>query len=1118
MTGASSVLPLAVEPCWHMHSIQITNWGGFDGGGHIMLFDRGKTLVSGAPGTGKSTMLDAYLAVMMPGSRLRFNEASNDTGGRARDANTGQRTLIDYLRGKSGEYRERGSAETRSTMLRGDNASTWGAIAANFVNDKGAQFSAIRLYFVPRDATSDNGITKIGLTSTEHIDIDRLGDFVNRTGFTKDEIRAHFPVEWFRKPTEFEARVQTHLGIGAGGNGADALLLLSRIQAGKAMDYSVDNMFKELVLDEPATFTQAANAVKAFTSTEVAYQAAIEAENKRVKLQPIEEHHATRELIGGEIYLLEALGTTRPETDPTPFATWARAKERRLLDAAINANSTTRDKFENDRVAAKRRIDSLDIELARIAARIADAGGGIEALNSALLNQKEKLRIALEDREAFDTAIAVLQQQLPTETDFTEAQTQATQFLASHPQTRANLKQQHNDAMPTVFKTREHIRELEEERTLLLRNKGRMAPSLLQSRQTIIDATGLTADDLPFVGELIDINAAQHRWRTAAEVTLGAIARVMLVDDERLEELSATIDSLPMRRINYHGVSLHTPPLHQPQPDHISGVLDFADDSPFIGWVRDRVCGTDDDAIRVESPAQLNGSELRVTPSGQIRRGRRGAAGTADIHQVIGFSNKTRIAEIDTEIAGNTTILEKARRHCDTLEQQIAHLDKLKAAYTAVANARWARIDVTSAQADVNKTEQAITDLENATPVLRELRIEQKKVSSQRDADNNKLGVLAHRITELTNTFDSLTAREDQVRQAQSYDTTVTNDQHTTLDARYDELDADKPYTPDEFRRTTSFIRREVGQQIDKKRKEHAAVTDKLTAIFSSYTELHGADPNRGIGIDSYGQYLAILQQITADEVFRLREAWQLSMDDQTVTNLIQLKQAYDEAHERIEERLHPIRRILAKLPFGEKRHRIAIDKETLFFDDVAEFRARIDELTSELAAERSDEEYTARYEQMKALIDQISKPEHGTAGAAKRRRLLDVNDHINITAVEYDLNDTEVKRYDLLGPLSGGERREFVAFVAAAALRFRLGDSSNTYPRYAPVILDEAFIKANGEFARRGVDAWTELGFQLIIAAPQDKVTGVEKAMDHMKCVVKNTAGRSYISEYRKQ
>ena len=68
---------------WHVAHVQLVNWGGFDGY-HRVDFDPRANLITGASGTGKSTTLDAYIAVMM-NTTTAFNGASNDaTTGRAR--------------------------------------------------------------------------------------------------------------------------------------------------------------------------------------------------------------------------------------------------------------------------------------------------------------------------------------------------------------------------------------------------------------------------------------------------------------------------------------------------------------------------------------------------------------------------------------------------------------------------------------------------------------------------------------------------------------------------------------------------------------------------------------------------------------------------------------------------------------------------------------------------------------------------------------------------------------------------------------------------------------------------------------------------------------------------
>ena len=124
------------------------------------------------------------------------------------------------------------------------------------------------------------------------------------------------------------------------------------------------------------------------------------------------------------------------------------------------------------------------------------------------------------------------------------------------------------------------------------------------------------------------------------------------------------------------------------------------------------------------------------------------------------------------------------------------------------------------------------------------------------------------------------------------------------------------------------------------------------------------------------------------------------------------------------------------------------------------------------------------------------------------RDRLLDVRRHVEISAERYDHTTGELRAtYRTLGEKSGGESQELVAFIVGSALRFRLGDEMRSRPRFAPVFLDEGFVKADSEFAGRAVQAWRGLGFQLIVGVPLDKVTGLEPHMDELLAITKNSA-----------
>ena len=86
---------------WRAEVLQMVNWGGFSGRVSIDLH-ADATMISGASGVGKSTLLDAYTALMMP-SDTRFNGASNDAVDRPRPRRRpAQPALLPARRGRRG--------------------------------------------------------------------------------------------------------------------------------------------------------------------------------------------------------------------------------------------------------------------------------------------------------------------------------------------------------------------------------------------------------------------------------------------------------------------------------------------------------------------------------------------------------------------------------------------------------------------------------------------------------------------------------------------------------------------------------------------------------------------------------------------------------------------------------------------------------------------------------------------------------------------------------------------------------------------------------------------------------------------------------------------------------
>jgi uncharacterized protein YPO0396 len=93
----------------------------------------------------------------------------------------------------------------------------------------------------------------------------------------------------------------------------------------------------------------------------------------------------------------------------------------------------------------------------------------------------------------------------------------------------------------------------------------------------------------------------------------------------------------------------------------------------------------------------------------------------------------------------------------------------------------------------------------------------------------------------------------------------------------------------------------------------------------------------------------------------------------------------------------------------------------------------------------------------------------------------------------ELDKEGTQVEVYRGGSGKSGGQRQKLATTCLAAALRYQLGGDDHGLPQYAPVVLDEAFDKADNEFTALAMNIFAEFGFQMIVATPLKSVMTLE-------------------------
>ncbi|WP_253943715.1 ATP-binding protein [Nocardioides marmotae] len=1131
---------------WRAALMQLVNWGGFAGLTTIPL--RGDaTMISGASGAGKSTVLDAYTALMMP-SDTKFNGASNDAvAGRARGV--GQRNLLSYLRGAVDVVDDPRTGRPVERLLRGQGSDTWGAVAMTFVNDQGGRFTVLRTYYVPRRATRSADVQMQLATHDGALPLGSLEVAVGER-FHATTLKKLFPgIRVHRTYADFAAVLHARLGIGAGGDGAKALRLLARIQAGNQVR-SVDELYKEMVLERPSTYAAADRAVEHFDDLEQAYAAMRTEEQKLELLEPITDLHERGTAAAARLAELDSYGVTL--TGDTPLRLWLLRTHLRLIESAVAVNREERATTSDALATALSTEQTLlgDLEAAKEEHRAA-GGSTLQSLALALEQERvvrddrlarrtalsERLLPLLEATETADDSSALdLDGALMSAEAFAVLQQHARQWLSGCRSALETIKRDRDGTRDRRYPLQQRQAELRRERASLESRAGRVPAGMHEMRAEVARASGLSVEELPYVAELVDVAPEESRWRTAVETVLGASARVMLVPLDRLEHFSAAIDGLRLRgRLTFEGVELDLPDPGPADPDHVAGKL-VHQDSPFSGWVRAHVAHPSRNALCVEDAAGLAGEGLRVTPTGQTRSGRRGTHGRADARSIIGFSNADAIAELDTELATLEEQLRAIDAEVGALDHRAAVLEQRRTAYDAVATARFDDLDVTASDRRTAELERRREDILGSDDKLQALQSQVEELSARLEETRRERFALEQRSRALTEAHGVLVDDEDAVKDRleaveRAGEVVLTEEQDAALAAEF--AAAAEPADPgdlDRFHETSHRLAEGLRAAVADAEAETRRVAEELAGIFRLY-QARWESPNLGATAESYPDYARILEEVRGTGLAERRSEWRRRLTEWSGQDLVPLVGAMAASIEDIEDRLEPINAILRRLEFGATRDRLRIRLRRLTPAHVTVFLRDLRALSSGSTRELDESELEERFIQLSRFMQQLrpasSSASSASAGGADgvaeggisdRDRLLDVRRHVEVSAERYDPLTGELKAtYRTLGEKSGGETQELVAFIVGSALRFRLGDELRSRPRFAPVFLDEGFVKADAEFAGRAVQAWKGLGFQLVVGVPLDKVTGLEPHMDELLAITKNSAThQSWITPIR--
>lgn len=1062
-------LPLggALNPGQHRLSrVQIVNWGTFHGL-HDLAVDRAGTLVTGHPGVGKSTLFDAMGHLFFATPRL--NESANDAATRE-----DRRTTFSYMRGRK--------FKTSAGTVYQRPGATWSAIVLSYDDGMGNTVTAGAVFDLP-DAGLEGQVSKHYLLCEGKIDISELENHGPRRFTVTSLSKALAPSEAFDTHKAFIERLRRRLGV----ESDKAFALLRTLQNGKGLAKGVNQFFRYEVLEEPATLKAAAAAVEDFAHLRGIYRQLDTARAQRDVLAQVPQQDQAYRSLAEQINSVQQLLESEVHT--------LEAQVRQLvLRNDLDSHESDLAKFKADEASLRQRKDELDDQLQSLEAAHDSAGSASLML---LEREADVARKSLSEKESI---IRTLQQQATdaglafdfSATGLDELRANAARTLQQLSSITHDAQTVEYEAMASLVNLRKRAETLAEQIRSYQRRASNIDDRSIAARRAIASVCSLKEDQLPFAGELMDVSAEAGIWRLAAEKALHSLARTLLVPGEFLAQVTHSIDQLDgLGRVRWSDIS-QKPRDAEAGPADLVTKLDFAPGEAG-SWLKAKITA-DYPLACVENDAAMHVHPKAITPAGTIKTGagsfERDTRTLPASEYLLGFTNESKIAELQSKA---TRLDEKIVQAQQAADERSAAKNKIVAKaqllQALISDERtFAQLDASKALEALRRSEQKLGDALALSGDSSRVRQQIEAAKAEAETLVGELALVRSRISDLelqVQRAQQVLSNSDDL--ASGWEENIPNAlrQHQLLGPVLQQVVSGNCPASEEISEAFAEVKLQLGSQVNSLQSQRQEIGGTLSDTFRRFAREFGTShaQTHGTTAEAAGHYAQLHDQIVADGLPHHEAQFREYFANRSYERFSDLLQLLDEERRMISERIKPLNQILSEVTFEhgsvlrlEATHSIPVEAGT--------FRKELKDALQEAYTTKDESTLASSYQALESLVTALSDP----AMASWRSTVLDVRQHVMISCNEHKSNG-EVETGLEPGTLSGGEGQRFTSFIMGAALAYQLGFASAGFTSYGTVMIDEAFIQANSEYAAAGIRALQEFGFHLVLAAPEDKI-----------------------------
>lgn len=1112
---------------FRLHELGVLNWGTFHGKPFVIRPEGRTAILTGGNGTGKSTLADALLTLLVPNTRRNYNQAGQTQ-------KKSERNERDYVMGAYSEKHDESIGTGRKQYLRKD-AGSYSVILATFHN--GGMNSWVTLAQVLWINTS-NKVEKVFISEARRLSID--GDFNYLD--TPATIKRILKDRGFSGLESFTAYSDKFHDMLCMPKDKTPMAIFNQAICIKDIT-DLTTFIREHMLDDGGASEKLQGLRKNFTELRETNRRIDLATNQLNALDLVRNDHE------GLVVLLQEFDElhVREQVLVPYFA----EKEIELRDALAVQQAVQKETVTTMQHAATETIGLLNAKLKSIEDSLekSDEGRRLKEIEKTLVTKTKLRDERKEKRKAFDVQREIWN---PGQQVF-DATTHS-QLLHQCGQEAPALKGRVEkiDKVEVRSKAIEESQvstkrdELEKEQKSLLDRTSNIPDHCLRARAYLLDELRLKPEDLPFVGELVQVKLADSDWTGAIERLMHSFGLCMVVRRDLRERVDAFVHAHRQKGlVVYHAVPEQIGAVNpRLQEDAVAHKLEMKPNLGDLGrWLEVEISHRFDHLCCPDTGLQFREASNALTLTGLIkqkgterRKDDRNALGDAS-NYVLGWDNREKLIAIGAELKGLEARLQGIRDQIDALEKEKGLLtrrinagEKLVMFYVTYADVDWQSVakeiaDLESEQTKLktgsDKLKQLAKEKADTEKLLIEARADEKNLIGkaavlEKETQANDTGKT--KAEELVRSLEQIAEHDPKFADFRNKYPAITSslafpltDLDKLSEARAEAVDAIKRQ-----RAKTNHSFNERSQRIKRRMEQFVAAAENI----EFKDRLAGDYVVPGYSASLYAPFDSVRNQLLQDDLPKNQQRFE-SLLHSTVTDDVSVFDELLERHaKRIELKVQELNRQLRKIDF-DRRDKTYIQLVPTRTDEAAvkEFRNyRRNALQDSLNAGTEKEALKERYHRIEQLLNRLDENPEWTS------RVIDVRNWFNFRAEEsYRADDSHKQSYSGASGKSGGEKNRLASTILATAIAYQYGISvdDRQTETFRLVAVDEMFSKTDDEFSEYLLELFKEFHLQLLVIQPLDaKIHLVQKYVERYHIVTKRGVNSSVrtltVQEYK--